>query len=161
MDEVTAIYPGSFDPWTLGHTDVLERALRVFPKVVVALGVHPTRQPLFSADERLELLRQVCAPYPGAVVGSFDGLLVDYARSVGATTIVRGLRSGTDFDYEINMAAANADIYPEVDTIFLPARAEKQFISASLVRELARHGADISKYAPAPICAALQRKLRA
>ncbi len=159
MVDRIAVYPGSFDPWTVGHTDILERALRIFPHVVVALGIHPTRQPLFSAEERLQLLNEVCAPLAGVRVGSFDGLLVDFARSVGATAIVRGLRSGSDFDYEINMAAANADLYPELDTVFLPARAGQQFVSASLVREVARHGGDVSRYTPSVIRDALRRKL--
>jgi pantetheine-phosphate adenylyltransferase len=159
MVDRIAVYPGSFDPWTVGHTDILERALRIFPEVVVALGVHPTRQPLFSVEERLQLLNEVCAPWSGVRVGSFDGLLVDFARSVGATAIVRGLRSGSDFDYEINMAAANADLYPELDTVFLPARAGQQFVSASLVREVARHGGDVSRYTPSVIRDALRRKL--
>lgn len=159
MTEKIAVYPGSFDPWTLGHSEVLERALRLFPRVVVGLGVHPTRQPLFTADERLELLRQVCGAYPGVTVGSFDGLVVDFARSVGATVIVRGLRSSTDFDYENNMAAANADLAPDVDTVFLPARVGQQFVSASLVREIARHGRDVSRYTPSVVVDALRRKL--
>lgn len=158
MNDAVAVYPGSFDPWTFGHTDILERALRMFPRVVVALGVHPTRQPLFTAEERLDLLRQVCEPYSGVRIEKFDGLLVDFARSVGASAVVRGLRSAADFDYEMQMASANFDLCPDVETVFLPARAGQQFISASLVREVARHGRDVSRYAPAAVCESLRRK---
>jgi pantetheine-phosphate adenylyltransferase len=158
MSGPIAVYPGSFDPWTLGHSDILERSLRLFPRVVVGLGVHPTRSPLFSADERIELLTQVCGAYPGVSIEKFDGLLVDFARSMGATVVVRGLRSAADFDYETQMTAANADLCPELDTVFLPAKVGHQFISASLVREVARHGADVSRYAPPPVVAALLRK---
>ncbi len=154
----TAIYPGSFDPPTLGHLDIVERAAQLFPKVCVALGVHPTRNPLFSADERIELLREVCAPYSNVDVVRFDGLLINFAREVGARVIVRGLRAQTDFDYELNIAHANADLAPELDTIFLPTRVRHGFISASLVREVSRHGGDVSRYAPAVVCEALARK---
>lgn len=155
----TAIYPGSFDPPTLGHLDIVERAVQLFPKLYVALGVHPTRNPLFSTEERLDLLRGVCAAYDNVEVVSFEGLLINFARSVGARVIVRGLRAQTDFDYELNIAHANADLAPELDTIFLPTRVRHGFISASLVREVARHGGDVSRYAPASVCAALAKKV--
>lgn len=158
MNGPIAVYPGSFDPWTFGHTDILERSLRLFPRVVVALGVHPTRTPLFDAEERVELLTRVCADYAGVAIQKFDGLLVDFARSVGATVVVRGLRSAADFDYETQMTAANADLCPELDTVFLPAKVGHQFISASLVREVARHGTDVSRYAPPVVVEALRRK---
>jgi pantetheine-phosphate adenylyltransferase len=154
-----AIYPGSFDPPTLGHLDIVERAVQLFPKLYVALGVHPTRNPLFTTDERLDLLRTVCAPYPNVEVVRFDGLLINFAREVGARVIVRGLRAQTDFEYELNIAHANADLAPELDTIFLPTRVRHGFISASLVREVARHGGDVSRYAPAVVCEALSGKV--
>lgn len=154
----TAIYPGSFDPPTFGHLDVVERAVNIFPRVVVALGVHPTRQPLFSVEERMSLLAAVCAPFANVQVTQFDGLLVDYAREVGARIIVRGLRAQMDFEYELHSAHANADLAPEVDTVFLPTRTRHGFISGSLVREISRHGGDVSRYAPAAVCAALKVK---
>jgi pantetheine-phosphate adenylyltransferase len=154
----TAIYPGSFDPPTLGHLDIVERAAQLFPKLYVALGVHPTRNPLFSADERIALLREVCAPYGNVEVVRFDGLLVDFASALGARVIVRGLRAQTDFDYELTIAHVNADLAPAVDTIFLPTRVRHGFISASLVRELSRHGGDVSRYAPPAVCEALVNK---
>ena len=109
-----AIYPGSFDPPTFGHLDLVERAAKLFPKLVVALGYHPNRKPFFSAEERVGLLRQVCAPFSNVEVDQFDGLLVEYARRVNARVIVRGLRAQTDFEYELQIAHANADLAPEL-----------------------------------------------
>jgi pantetheine-phosphate adenylyltransferase len=153
-----AIYAGSFDPPTKGHLDLVERASKLFPRVVVALGQHPTRSPLFTVDERLVLLKEVCAPIANVEVALFDGLLVDYARKIRASIIVRGLRAATDFEYELQIAHANADLAPEVDTVFLPTRTNYGFISASLVREIASHGGDVSRYAPEAVCAALRAK---
>lgn len=156
-----AVYAGSFDPVTLGHTDLIERASALFSDVVVALGVHPTRQPLFTVEERVELLAKVSNPYPNVRVESFDGLLIDFCRRIGARVIVRGLRAATDFEYELQIAHANADLHPEVDTIFLPTRTKHGFVSASLVREIASHGGDVSRYAPPVVTAALKVKFGA
>jgi pantetheine-phosphate adenylyltransferase len=153
-----AIYAGSFDPPTYGHLDLVERAAKLFSRVFVAVGHHPQRVPLFSLAERLELLRSICKPYANVAVDSFDGLLVDYCTRVGARAIVRGLRAGTDFEYELQIAHANADLRPEIDTVFLPTRTNYGFISASLVREIGRHGGDVSRYAPPAVCAALVKK---
>ena len=161
MTSQVALYAGSFDPPTNGHLDLVERAAQLFPRVVVAIGKNSTRQPLFSVDERLALLRAVCASFANVTVGQFDGLLVDYARALGARVIVRGLRAQTDFEYELQIAHANADLAPELDTVFLPTRTRHGFVSASLVREIARHHGDISRYAPPVVCAALQAKFRA
>jgi pantetheine-phosphate adenylyltransferase len=158
MSSQLAIYAGSFDPPTNGHLDLARRASMLFPRVVVALGQHPIRSPLFTVDERLELLRRVCAPIPNVEVALFDGLLVDYARRIGARIIVRGLRAATDFEYELQIAHANADLAPDVDTVFLPTRTNYGFISASLVREIASHGGDVSRYAPPEVCDALRAK---
>jgi len=153
-----AIYAGSFDPPTYGHLDLVDRAAKLFPKVVVALGIHPTRHPAFSVEERLELMSKLCAPYANVEVDSFDGLLIEYGKRIGARVIVRGLRAATDFEYELQIAHANADLRPEIDTIFLPTRTNYGFISASLVREIASHGGDVSRYAPPEVCSALARK---
>jgi pantetheine-phosphate adenylyltransferase len=155
-----AIYAGSFDPPTYGHCDLVDRASKLFPKVIVALGIHPTRAPVFDVDERLEMLRKICDVYPNVEVQSFGGLLVDYAKKVGARVIVRGLRAGTDFEYELQIAHANADLRPEIDTVFLPTRTNYGFISASLVREIASHGGDVSRYAPQHVCEALRRRFK-
>jgi pantetheine-phosphate adenylyltransferase len=152
-----AIYPGSFDPPTFGHLDCIERAAQIFPVIVVALGVNSTRTPLFTLDERIDLLRQVCAPFPNVRVEKFSGLLVEYARQINARIIVRGVRAQMDFEYELHIAHANADLAPDLDTVFLPTRTRHGFVSASLVREIASHGGDVSRYAPAPVCAALAR----
>jgi pantetheine-phosphate adenylyltransferase len=153
-----AIYAGSFDPPTNGHLDLVERASQLFPRVIVALGENPTRAPLFTVEERLSLLQQVCAPFSNVSVQSFKGLLVDYGKRVGARVVVRGLRAGTDFEHELQIAHANADLRPEIDTVFLPTRTNYGFISASLVREIARHGGDVGRYAPKVVCDALRGK---
>jgi pantetheine-phosphate adenylyltransferase len=153
-----ALYAGSFDPPTYGHLDLVERASKLFPRVIVAVGRNPQRTPLFTVEERLELLTTMCAPYSNVIVDSFQGLLVDYGKRVGARVIVRGLRAGTDFEYELQIAHANADLRPELDTVFLPTRTNYGFISASLVREIASHGGDVSRYAPPNVCTALKRR---
>jgi pantetheine-phosphate adenylyltransferase len=155
-----ALYAGSFDPPTFGHLDLVERAARLFPRVIVAVGTHPTRSPLFTVGERLDLLKQIAAPFPNVTVESFDGLLVDYGKRVGARVVVRGLRVGSDFEYELQIAHANADLRPEIDTVFLPTRTTYGFISASLVREIARYGGDVTRYAPPAVCDALRRKFQ-
>jgi pantetheine-phosphate adenylyltransferase len=157
-EERTAIYTGSFDPPTNGHLDLVQRASALFPRVIVAIGVHPTRQPMFTVDERLDLLAACCEKYPNVDVDLFGGLSVRYAREKGAGVIVRGLRAATDFEYELQIAHANADLAPEIDTIFLPTRTQHGFISASLVREISSHGGDVSRYAPRVVCEALTKK---
>jgi pantetheine-phosphate adenylyltransferase len=155
-----AVYAGSFDPVTLGHLDLIERASALFSDVIVAIGVHPTRKPLFSASERIALLKEVTAPYSNVTVESFEGLLIRYCQDRQARVIVRGLRAATDFEYELQIAHANADLAPEIDTIFLPTRTKHGFVSASLVREIASHHGDVSRYAPAPVCEALKIKFK-
>jgi len=153
-----AVYAGSFDPITLGHLDLIERASLLFSDVVVAIGRHPTKHPLFTVDERIMMLEKVCAPFTNVRVESFEGLLIHYCRQIGARVIVRGLRAVTDFEYELQIAHANADLCPEVDTIFLPTRTKHGFVSASLVREIAMHGGDVTRYAPPDVCEALRAK---
>ena len=153
-----AVYAGSFDPATLGHLDLIERASNLFENVIVAIGVHPTKHPLFTADERVDLIRQVTGHLPNVKVDDFDGLLIDYCTKRSAGVIVRGLRVTTDFEYELQIAHANADLAPQVDTVFLPTRTKHGFVSASLVREIASHGGDVSRYAPKVVCDALARK---
>jgi pantetheine-phosphate adenylyltransferase len=153
-----AVYAGSFDPVTYGHLDLIERASALFSDVIVAIGVHPTRKALFTAGERLEILRKVCEPFDNVTVESFDGLLIEYCKSVRARVVVRGLRAATDFEYELQIAHANADIRPEIDTIFLPTRTKHGFVSASLVREIGSHHGDVSRYAPEVVQKALIAK---
>jgi len=156
-----AVYAGSFDPVTFGHLDLIERANKLFDGVNIAIGVHPTRQGLFTFEERLGLLREVTQAIPNVSIDSFSGLLIDYCDRVGARVVVRGLRAATDFEYELQIAHANADLAPHIDTIFLPTRTNYGFVSASLVREIASHHGDVSRYAPAPVCAALKLKFAA
>jgi len=153
-----AIYAGSFDPMTLGHLDVVRRAALLFERLIVAVGQHPTRNPLFSVAERLKMMEATCATIPGVEVASFDGLLADFARSKGAGVLVRGLRVGADFEYELQMAQANADLDPDLDTIFLPTRTNYVFVTGSLVRDIAQHGGDVTRYAPPQVCVALGEK---
>lgn len=153
-----AIYAGSFDPVTAGHVDIIDRAALLFERLIVAIGRHPTKKPLFTHEERLDLLRQVTPHLPNVEVATFDGLLIHYARDNKATAIVRGLRAATDFEYELQIAQANADMCPEIDTVFLPTRVERGFVSASLVREIASHGGDVSRYVPPAVAAALRVK---
>jgi pantetheine-phosphate adenylyltransferase len=155
-----AVYAGSFDPPTQGHLDLIERSSSLFSDVIVGLGRHPTRNPLFSIDERMELVKTITAHMPNVRVESFDGLLIDFCKEVNARIIVRGLRAATDFEYELQIAHANADLHPDVDTVFLPTRTNYGFISASLVREIASHGGDVSRYAPAAVCVALAEKFK-
>lgn len=156
-----AIYAGSFDPVTFGHLDLIQRAAVLFDHVVVSIGRHPTKKPLFSTDERCDLIRQVTAGIPNVEVAEFDGLSIHYAKARNAVAMIRGLRAATDFEYELQIAHANSDMCPEIDTIFLPTRVERGFVSASLVREIASHQGDVSRYVPAPVAAALTRKFAA
>jgi pantetheine-phosphate adenylyltransferase len=153
-----ALYAGSFDPVTFGHLDLIQRAAALFDWVVVAIGRHPTKKPLFSTDERCDLIREVTTGMANVEVAAFDGLSIHYARERGAVAMIRGLRAATDFEYELQIAHANSDMIPEIDTIFLPTRVERGFLSASLVREIASHGGDVSRYTPAPVTAALKSK---
>jgi pantetheine-phosphate adenylyltransferase len=159
--ERVAVYAGSFDPPTFGHLDLIDRASQLFDRVIVAIGVHPTRRPLFTYEERLALLEEVTKENPRVQIDKFDGLLIHYCERVGARVIVRGLRAATDFEYELQIAHANADMGPGVDTIFLPTRANYGFISASLVREIASHGGNVGHYAPEAVAQALREKFAA
>lgn len=159
----TAFYPGSFDPMTNGHLDVLVQALEVADKVIVAIGVHPGKTPLFSFEERADLIRASLAEALPEKAGnidvvSFDRLVVDAARANGARLLIRGLRDGTDLDYEMQMAGMNRQMAPDVQTVFLPAGTASRPITATLVRQIASMGGDVSAFVPAPVLAALKSK---
>jgi pantetheine-phosphate adenylyltransferase len=159
----TAFYPGSFDPITNGHVDVLVQALNVASKVIVAIGVHPGKAPLFSFEEKADLIRQSLAEVlPGKLseisVVSFDNLVVDAARAHGATLLIRGLRDGTDLDYEMQMAGMNRQMAPDIQTVFLPAGTASRPITATLVRQIAGMGGDVSAFVPDAVLKALQSK---
>ena len=154
-----ALYPGSFDPLTNGHVAMLGAAARLFDRVVVAIGVHPGKAPLFSVEERKRLIEESFGASMLTVV-TFDGLVVAAARVHGARTIIRGLRDGTDLDYEMQMAGMNAAMAPEVQTLFLPAEPAVRHITATLVRQIALMGGDVSPFVPAPVAAALAAKVK-
>ena len=162
----TALYTGSFDPVTNGHVALLSAAARLCETLVVAIGVHPGKQPMFSVDERRALIEASCEPLlsgTGCTLATvtFDKLAVDAARANGATIIVRGLRDGSDLDYEMEMSGMNAVMAPDVQTIFLPAEPAVRHITATLVRQIAQMGGDVSPFVPAPVAAALRRKFAA
>ncbi len=159
----TAFYPGSFDPITNGHVDVLVQALNVASKVIVAIGIHPGKTPLFSFEEKGELIRQSLAEVlperaSDISVVSFDNLVVDAARVHGAALLIRGLRDGTDLDYEMQMAGMNRQMAPDIQTVFLPAGTASRPITATLVRQIAGMGGDVSAFVPAAVLKALQTK---
>jgi pantetheine-phosphate adenylyltransferase len=159
----TALYAGSFDPVTNGHIDVVRQAARLADKLVLAIGIHPGKKPLFSAEERIAMLEQTCAPVVRRekckfACITFDNLVVEAARAQGATLLIRGLRDATDFDYEMQMAGMNATMAPKVQTVFLPASADVRPITATLVRQIAGMGGDVSAFVPASVAARLKRK---
>ncbi len=158
-----AFYTGSFDPVTNGHVDVVRQACAVVDRIVIAIGVHPGKTPMFPADERAEMLRAVCGPVVARAgvaleVATFDDLAVEAARRAGATIIVRGVRDGTDLDYEMQMAAMNEAMAPGVQTIFLPASPPVRPITATLVRQIAGMGGDVTGFVPAVVAARLREK---
>ena len=160
MKERVALYPGSFDPITLGHIDILERATAIFDRVVISVLRNPAKQPLFSVDERLDLIRAATESIDGEVtVDSFDGLTVEHARQVGAIAIVRGLRAVSDFETEFQMALMNRRLEPDVHTVFLMTSAPYVYMSSNLVKEVCRLGGDISEFVPPAIAEALHRRL--
>jgi pantetheine-phosphate adenylyltransferase len=140
--------------------EIVERGLRVFDRVVVAIGRHPSKPGYFAVEERIALIRECIAHLPRASATQFDGLVVEFCRSQGATAILRGLRAHGDFEPEFQMALANHDLAPEIETVFLVPRPEQQFVSSSLIREIAHHGGAFERYVPAPVAAAMHRKLK-
>ena len=141
-----AVYPGSFDPVTLGHIDIISRSSILFDKLIVGVLNNSSKNPLFSAEERVNMIKDAVREYTNVEVQSFDGLLVDFARMCHATAVVRGLRAVTDFEYELQMAQTNHIIAPDIDTIFLTTNLNYAYLSSSVVKEVARYGGDISKF---------------
>ena len=148
MTERVALYPGSFDPPTNGHLDILSRARRLADRVIVAVLENDAKTPLFSVAERIEMIREIVGDDPSTPVRSFSGLLVDFAREAGATLIVRGLRAVSDYEYELQMALMNRRLTPSVETVFLMAKEEYSYVSSRLVKEAAKLGGDISGLVP-------------
>jgi len=153
-----AIYAGSFDPITRGHEDLMLRSLEFVDKLVVAVAINSAKEPLFSVDERLELVRAAMANEPRIEVNSFAGLLVNFAAKVRASLLIRGLRAVSDFEYEYQMALMNRHLSPKLETVFMVPSLETTYISASLVREIARYGGDVSSLVHPAVAAALNAK---
>ncbi|MCG5055611.1 MAG: pantetheine-phosphate adenylyltransferase [Myxococcales bacterium] len=156
---MVGIYPGTFDPITNGHVDILKRAVRLCDKVIVAVAHNVRKAPLFSVEERVEMVRAAVGDLPNLEVDAFSGLLVDYARQRGARAIVRGLRAIADFEYEFQFAHMNRHLAPDVETIFLMTSEESFYVSSSLVKEVASMGGDINRIAPPAVVRALHEKL--
>jgi pantetheine-phosphate adenylyltransferase len=155
------IYPGTFDPITYGHLDVLGRAARLFDRVTVAIADNPGKAPLFPAPERLEMLRANLETFPNITLTIFDGLLVDFARDQKADAIIRGLRALSDFEFEFNMALMNRHLQPAIETIFVMPNEQFSYTSSSLVKQVAKYGGDIAHFVPPNVAAALRRRFAA
>jgi pantetheine-phosphate adenylyltransferase len=156
---IKAVYPGTFDPITLGHQDLVRRAATLFDQVVVGIAVSEAKRPFFQLDERVRLAREVLKPFSNVSVEGFRGLLMDFVRAQKAQVILRGLRAVSDFEYEFQMAGMNRYLYPDVETVFLTPAEQYQFISASIVREIATLGGDVSKFVQPPVARALAQKV--
>ena len=155
----TAIYPGTFDPITNGHIDLAERASKLFDQVIVAIAENPAKEPIFSLSERLRLGREVLSHVMNVEVQSFSGLLIDYMKKNNSRIVIRGLRAVTDFEYEFQLAAMNRQLYDEIETVFLTPSENYTFVSASLVKEIAALGGDVSKFLQPTVLKVLQDKL--
>lgn len=154
-----AVYAGTFDPFTNGHDDILKRSLSLFEEVTVLVAVSPSKKPLFSADERVEMLREHFKNEPQVKVDSWAGLLVDYAKQNNIGVLIRGLRPTGDFEFEFQMASMNNKLYPELETVFLVTEGQNYYISSSLVKEIYNHGRDVSEFVPTAILDRLVKKL--
>lgn len=146
MSNRVAVYPGTFDPLTRGHEDIVLRASKLFDRVIVGIAKSRAKNPCFELEERVAIAREILAPLANVEVKGFDGLLMNFLRSQGATVIIRGLRAVSDFEYEFQMAGMNRSLYPDVETVFLTPGEQYMFISATMVREIASLGGDVSKF---------------
>jgi len=156
----TAIYPGTFDPITNGHLDILERALKLFDKVIITVARNSAKNPLFTEEERLAMMKESVRHLKGVEIDSFDGLLVDYARKKKATAVVRGLRAISDFEYELQMALMNRKLDEDFVTVFLMPNEKYTYLNSSIVREIAKHNGDIREFVPPHVLRSLKEKLR-
>ncbi|MDT0176467.1 pantetheine-phosphate adenylyltransferase [Enterobacter sp. BRE11] len=154
-----AIYPGTFDPVTLGHLDIVTRAAQMFDRVVLAVAASPSKKPMFSLDERVELARNMVAHLPNVEVAGFSDLMANFARAQQANVLVRGLRAVSDFEYEMQLAHMNRHLLPTLESVFLMPTEGFSFVSSSLVKEVARHGGDVSAFLPPHVLQALLAKL--
>jgi pantetheine-phosphate adenylyltransferase len=158
MNGAIAVYPGTFDPFTRGHEDLVRRASLLFDHLVVAVAASPSKGPVFSVDERVEIAQHVLAQFDNVSVEGFDCLLMQFLRARGARVIIRGLRAVSDFEYEFQMAGMNRKLYPDVETVFLTPADEYMFISATMVREIARLGGEVGNFVHPEVLARLKRK---
>jgi pantetheine-phosphate adenylyltransferase len=154
------IYPGTFDPITYGHLDVLGRAARLFEHVTLAIAHNPGKGPLFTAEQRMEMIRENLATFPNVSVTTFSGLLVDFVLEQKAMAIIRGLRALSDFEFEFNMALMNRHLKPEIETIFVMPNEQYSYTSSNLVKQVARYGGDVSHFVPANVAEALKRAFK-
>ena len=159
MKEGVAIYPGTFDPFTRGHEDLVRRASLLFDRVVVAVADSSGKAPIFTLEERVEIAREVLSPFPNVEVTGFNGLLMNFLKARNARLILRGLRAVSDFEYEFQMAGMNRKLFPDVETVFLTPADEYMFISATMVREIARMGGDVSKFVQPAVNEGLLQKV--
>jgi pantetheine-phosphate adenylyltransferase len=159
MSDLIAIYPGTFDPVTNGHTDLVQRASKLFSKVVVAVARSQDKEPFFNLDERIQLAEEALAEFDNVEVCGFRTLLVEFMREKNATVILRGLRAVSDFEYEFQLASMNRHLRDDIETVFLTPAEQYSYISSSLVREIARLGGDISPFVPANVVAAIKEKI--
>lgn len=160
MKKLRAIYPGSFDPITNGHLDILDRSLKFFSEIVIVVAGTGHKDPLFTPDERVELIREVTRGRKGVRVDRWPGLIMEYASENGISAVIRGLRAASDFEYEFMMAAMNKEISPAVETLFMMTGENLYFVSSSMIKELYRYGGDVSSYVPAQVVKRLKAKFR-
>ena len=153
------VYPGTFDPFTMGHEDLVRRAARIFDVVVLGVAASAGKGPYFTLDERIDMAREVLRPFPNVEVQGFSTLLMDFVHAQGARIILRGLRAASDFEYEFQMAGMNRNLHPDVETMFLTPDEKYMFVSATIVREIARFGGDIAKFVHPHVAECLRRKV--
>jgi len=158
---LTVVYPGTFDPFTSGHEDLVRRGARLFDHVIIGVADSAAKQPFFTTAERVEMAREVLAPFTNVFVKSFSGLLMDFVHEQNARVILRGLRAVSDFEYEFQMAGMNRNLFPEVETLFLTPSEQYTFISATIVREIAKFGGDVSSFVHPAVLARLKAKFAA
>jgi pantetheine-phosphate adenylyltransferase len=155
----TAVFPASFDPLTNGHLDIATRALRIFPRLVMAVAINVHKQSTFSPEERIDLLQSVLGETPGVTITAFEGLTVDFAREIGAQAIIRGVRAMSDFEYEFEMALMNKHLHPDLETVFMMASQRYLYVSSSRLKELVRFGRDVQEFVPPVVAKRLRERL--
>lgn len=153
-----AVYPGSFDPCTNGHLDIIDRSAQLFDKVIVAVLTNSSKTPVFTVSERIELLKTATADYSNVEVCSFSGLLVDFLRKIDAKVVIKGIRAVSDFEYEFQMALTNKALYPELETLFMPSSQEYMFLSSSVVREVAKYGGSLTGLVPEELIPIVEKR---